>query len=118
MIIGNCLTNMNMADAQTCYKAFRGEIIRNMVITSKGFGFDIEATVKIAKLGCRVYEVPISYYGRTYEEGKKIVSRDGVAALRHILKYSFFSNLRNSYSKLPQQAKASRALAAKLDVSD
>jgi glycosyltransferase involved in cell wall biosynthesis len=61
----NLLTNLNMTDVETCYKAFRGEIIRNMIITSRGFGFEIEVTAKVAKLKCAVYEVPISYYGRT-----------------------------------------------------
>ena len=69
--LSNSLTNLNMTDIETCYKAFRGEIIRNMTITSKGFGFEVEVTAKIAKLKCAVYEVPISYYGRTYEEGGK-----------------------------------------------
>ena len=59
-------------DIETGYKAFRGEIIRNMVLKSKAFGIEIEVTAKIAKLGCAIYEVPISYYGRTYEQGKKI----------------------------------------------
>src|SRR5690349_7656734 len=68
----NLFTNLNMTDIETCYKAFRGDIIRNMVIASRGFGFEVESTAKVAKLGCAIYEVPISYYGRTYEEGKKI----------------------------------------------
>ena len=77
----NLFTNLNMTDIETGYKAFRGDIIRNMVIVSSGFGFEIEATAKVAKLGCAIYEVPISYYGRTYDEGKKIGWRDGVRAL-------------------------------------
>ncbi len=72
--ISNLLTNLNMTDVETCYKAFRGDIIRNLIITSKGFGFEIEVTAKVAKLKCAFYEVPISYYGRTYEEGKKITT--------------------------------------------
>ena len=75
----NALTNLNMTYMETRYKAFRGDIIRNLIITSKGFGFEIEVTAKVAKLKCAFYEVPISYYGRTYEEGKKITYRDGVA---------------------------------------
>jgi len=85
----NTLTNLNMTDVETGYKAFRGEIIRNMIITSSGFGFEIEVTAKVAKLRCRVYEVPITYNGRTYEEGKKITWRDGVVALWVLLKYRF-----------------------------
>lgn len=100
--LSNIVTNLNMSDVETCYKAFRGDIIRNMVITSRGFGFEIEVTAKIAKLKCPVYEVPISYYGRTYEEGKKIGFKDGVAAFWYILKYNFFVNLSKSYSKIPQ----------------
>lgn len=97
--LSNCLTNINMTDVETCYKAFRGEIIRAMVITSWGFGFEIEVTAKVAKLKCAVYEVPISYYGRTYEEGKKIGLRDGIAALWYIVKFNLFTSLQNSYKK-------------------
>ena len=93
----NCLTNLNMSDIETCYKAFRGDIIRNMVITSRGFGFEVEVTAKIAKLKCAIYEVPISYYGRTYDEGKKIGLKDGVAALGYILKYNFLTTLKQAY---------------------
>jgi glycosyltransferase involved in cell wall biosynthesis len=95
--LSNCLTNINMTDVETCYKAFRGEIIRNMIITSSGFGFEIEVTAKVAKLKCAVYEVPISYYGRTYEEGKKIGLKDGIAALWYIIKFNLFTGLQKSY---------------------
>jgi glycosyltransferase involved in cell wall biosynthesis len=98
----NCLTNLNMTDVETCYKAFRGEIIRNMTITSRGFGFEIEVTAKIAKLKCAVYEVPISYYGRTYEEGKKIGIPDGVAALWYIAKFNLFCSFKKSFRNVPQ----------------
>lgn len=97
----NMLTNLNMTDVETCYKAFRGEIIRNMIITSRGFGFEIEVTAKIAKLKCSIYEVPISYYGRTYEEGKKIRPRDGLVAFWLVLRFNLFSNLRASFKQLP-----------------
>jgi glycosyltransferase involved in cell wall biosynthesis len=83
--LSNLCTNINMTDVETCYKAFRGEIIRNMVITSSGFGFEIEVTAKVAKLRGAIYEVPISYYGRTYEQGKKIGMKDGFAALWYIV---------------------------------
>jgi glycosyltransferase involved in cell wall biosynthesis len=101
--ISNIFTNLNMTDVETCYKAFRGDIIRNMIISSNGFGFEIEVTAKIAKLKCSVYEVPISYYGRTYEEGKKIGFNDGVAAFWYILKYNLFINLPKSYRQTPQK---------------
>lgn len=100
--ISNVLTNLNMSDVETCYKAFRGEIIRNLTITSTGFGFEIEVTAKIAKLKCSIYEVPISYYGRTYEEGKKITYSDGVAALFYILRFNLFCSLKESFEHIPQ----------------
>lgn len=100
--LSNLLTDLNFTDIETGYKAFRGEIIRNMVIESRRFGFEIEATAKIAKLHCKVYEVPISYYGRTYEEGKKIGFADGVAALFYILKYNLFCSLRAAFVQLPE----------------
>jgi glycosyltransferase involved in cell wall biosynthesis len=103
-MFSNLLTNVNMTDVETCYKAFRGEIIRNMVITSSGFGFEIEVTAKLAKLGCRIYETPISYYGRTYEEGKKIGYRDGLAALWFIVRYNLFCSLQASYREIPRLA--------------
>jgi glycosyltransferase involved in cell wall biosynthesis len=87
--LSNLCTNINMTDVETCYKAFRGEIIRNMTITSSGFGFEIEVTAKVAKLGAAIYEVPISYHGRTYEQGKKIGMKDGIAALWYIFRFNF-----------------------------
>ena len=100
--MSNCLTNLNMTDVETCYKAFRGEIIRKMVITSSGFGFEIEVTAKVAKLKCAVYEVPISYYGRTYDEGKKIGLKDGLAAIWYILKFNLLVGLPQSYHSVPE----------------
>jgi Glycosyltransferases involved in cell wall biogenesis len=100
--LSNLLTNLNITDVETCYKAFRGDIIRNMVINSSGFGFEIEVTAKIAKLNCALYEVPISYYGRTYEEGKKITYRDGVAALYYIVRYNLFCSRERSFKQLPR----------------
>ena len=104
-ILSNLLTNVNFSDIETCYKAFRGEIIRNLTITSSGFGFEVEATAKVSKLNCRLYEVPISYYGRTYEEGKKITYRDGIAALYYILRFNLFSSLDSSFVEIPQLGK-------------
>ena len=100
--LSNLLTDYNFSDIETCYKAFRGEIIRNMVVTSSGFGFEVEVTAKIAKLKCRVFEVPISYYGRTYEEGKKIGVKDGLHALYYIFKYNLLTNLKSSYRQIPR----------------
>ena len=88
-LISNALTNMNLTDMETCYKAFRREVIQSIEIEEDRFGFEPEITVKIAKLRLRVYEVGISYWGRTYEEGKKIGWRDGFRALFCLLKYTF-----------------------------
>lgn len=99
--LSNMFTNVNLTDVETGYKAFRGEIIRQMTITSNGFGFEIEVTAKVAKLNCRLYEVPISYYGRTYEEGKKIGAVDGLAALWYIVKYNLLCSLKKSYRRVP-----------------
>jgi glycosyltransferase involved in cell wall biosynthesis len=97
----NLFTNVNLTDVETGYKAFRGDIIRNMTITSTGFGFEIEVTAKVAKLKCRLFEVPISYHGRTYEEGKKIGIRDGIAAFWYVIKFNLFCSLEGSYRLLP-----------------
>jgi glycosyltransferase involved in cell wall biosynthesis len=102
--VSNLFTNINLTDVETGYKAFRGEIIRNMMITSSGFGFEIEVTAKIAKLQCAIYEVPISYYGRTYEEGKKIGFKDGLAAGWYILKFNLLCGLQDSFRVLPKSA--------------
>lgn len=100
--LSNLATNINLTDVETCYKAFRGDIIRQMKIESSGFGFEIEVTAKVAKLKCSIYETPISYYGRTYEEGKKITIWDGFAALYYIVMYNFFCSLKNSYYRVPE----------------
>jgi glycosyltransferase involved in cell wall biosynthesis len=100
--LSNMLTNLNITDVETCYKAFRGDIIRNMNIKSSGFGFEIEVTAKVAKLNCALYEVPISYYGRTYEEGKKITYLDGIAAFYYMIRYNLFCSREGSYKVLPQ----------------
>jgi glycosyltransferase involved in cell wall biosynthesis len=100
-LFSNLLTNINLTDVETGYKAFRGDIIRQMRITATGFGFEIEVTAKVAKLKCAIYESPISYYGRTYSEGKKIGVWDGVAALWYILKFNLFCSLKRSYRQVP-----------------
>lgn len=104
--LSNLFTNVNLTDVETGYKAFRGDIIRNMIITSSGFGFEIEVTAKIAKLRCAMYEVPISYHGRTYEQGKKIGLKDGIAALWYILKFNVLCSLKESYRVLPERQDA------------
>ena len=104
-LLSNFFTNLNMTDVETGYKAFRGDIIRNVVLTSSGFGFEIEVTAKAAKLGCAIYEVPISYRGRTYQEGKKIGWKDGVAAFWYVLKFNLFCSLKSSYRVVPQLGK-------------
>jgi glycosyltransferase involved in cell wall biosynthesis len=86
--LSNMLTNINLTDMETCYKAFRREIIQSIRICENRFGFEPEITAKVAKLNCRIYEVGISYYGRTYQEGKKIGWKDGVRAIYCILRYN------------------------------
>ncbi len=87
-LLSNCLTNINLSDMETCYKAFRREIIQSIPIEENRFGFEPEITVKVAKRGLRIYEVGISYWGRTYEEGKKIGWKDGIRAIWCLFKYS------------------------------
>jgi len=87
-LLSNCLTNINLSDMETCYKVFRREIIQAIPLEENRFGFEPEVTVKVAKRRLRIYEVGISYQGRTYEEGKKIGWKDGVRALWVLLKYS------------------------------
>ena len=87
-LLSNAMTNLNLTDMEVCYKAFRREVIERIRIEEDRFGFEPEITAKIAKLGCRVFEVGISYSGRTYGEGKKIGWRDGVRAVWCILKYN------------------------------
>lgn len=102
--LSNCFTNLNLSDMETCYKVFRGPIIRNMILTSKRFGIEPEMTAKIAKLkGIRIYEVPISYFGRTYEEGKKIGWKDGFSALWCIFKFNILTSYNESFKTTPGQ---------------
>jgi len=89
-LLSDMITNLNLTDMETCYKVFRREVIEHIRLRSNRFGFEPEVTAKIAKGKWRVYEVPISYSGRTYEEGKKITWRDGVVALYSILRYRLF----------------------------
>jgi glycosyltransferase involved in cell wall biosynthesis len=84
----NMATNLNLTDMETCYKVFRREVLQQIRLEEKRFGFEPEITAKVSKLGVRIYEVPISYHGRTYAEGKKINWKDGVRALWCIFKYN------------------------------
>lgn len=86
----NMLANLTLHDMECCYKAFRKEVLDKVDVEEPRFGFEPEITIKVARLGCRIYEVPVSYSGRTYEEGKKIGWKDGVSALRCIVKYGIF----------------------------
>jgi glycosyltransferase involved in cell wall biosynthesis len=104
-LISNCVTNINLTDMETCYKAFRREVIQAIPIEENRFGFEPEITVKVARRKLRIYEVGISYWGRTYEEGKKIGWKDGVRALYCLFKYS----LKESEVKSTQSDPASGA---------
>ena len=89
-LLSNFFTDLNLSDMETCYKAFRTEVIKSIDIKENRFGFEPEITAKISKMDLRIYEVGISYYGRTYDEGKKIGWKDGVRAIYCILKYNLF----------------------------
>tara|TARA_Y100001968_G_scaffold163000_1_gene149056 strand:- start:41 stop:754 length:714 start_codon:yes stop_codon:yes gene_type:complete len=87
-LLSNILTDLNLTDMETCYKVFKTSMIKSIKLKEKGFGIEPEITAKIAKLNCRIYEVGISYFGRTYEEGKKVGWKDGIIAIWCILKYN------------------------------
>jgi glycosyltransferase involved in cell wall biosynthesis len=87
-LLSNMLTNLNLTDMETCYKLVRRDLMQRLPLTSDRFGFEVEITARLAQAGARIWELPISYAGRTYAEGKKITWRDGVAALGHILRYN------------------------------
>jgi glycosyltransferase involved in cell wall biosynthesis len=91
--VSNMLTNLNLTDMETCYKAIRGDLARSLLprLTADRFGFEPEITARLARSGARIFEVPVSYSGRTYAEGKKIGWRDGMAAFWHITKFNLFS---------------------------
>jgi glycosyltransferase involved in cell wall biosynthesis len=101
-LLSNCLTNINLSDMETCYKVFRREVIQSIPIEEDRFGFEPEITVKVAKRKLRIYEVGISYWGRTYEEGKKIGWKDGVRALWCLLKYSLKDNGKTEQVRLTE----------------
>jgi hypothetical protein len=89
--ISNMFTNLNLTDMECCYKIFKKNTIKNIILNENRFGFEPEITAKISKLELRIYEVGVSYYGRKYSQGKKITWKDGFSALRCILKYNLFS---------------------------
>jgi glycosyltransferase involved in cell wall biosynthesis len=89
-LLSNMFTNLNLTDLETCYKLVRTDLIKRLPLSSNRFGFEVEITARLAQARARIWEIPISYSGRTYEEGKKITWRDGVAALLHILRYNLF----------------------------
>ena len=89
-LLSNMLTDLNLTDMETCYKMVRAPLLKSLVLTSDRFGFEPEITARLAQAGARIWEIPISYSGRTYDEGKKIGIRDGIAALFHILRYNLF----------------------------
>jgi len=89
-LLSNMCTNLNLTDLETCYKLVRTELIKKLPLTSNRFGFEVEITARLAQARARIWEIPISYSGRTYAEGKKITWRDGVAALFHIVRYNLF----------------------------
>ena len=89
-LLSNMFTNLNLTDMETCYKVFRAPLIKSLHLREDRFGFEAEVTAKLAKTGCRIYEVGISYSGRTYEEGKKVNWKDGVRAIYAILRYNLF----------------------------
>jgi hypothetical protein len=95
--INNILTDLNFTDVETGYKAACSEIVKNMIIESSGFGFEIEFVAKCKKIAARTYEVPISYYGRTYEEGKKIGVKDGLDAFWYLIKFNLLRNTNQSF---------------------
>ena len=89
-MLSNMLSNINLTDMECCYKLFKADVLRQVRLQEDRFGFEPEVTAKVARLGVRIYEVPVSYSGRTYAEGKKINWRDGVSALRCILRYNLW----------------------------
>ena len=89
-MLSNMFTNLNLSDMETCYKVFRADILKRVRFRSNRFGFEPEFTAKVARLGCRIYEVTVSYHGRGYEAGKKITWKDGFAAIACIFRYRFF----------------------------
>ena len=97
-VVSNMFTNLNLTDMETCYKMVRAPLMKSLVLTSDRFGFEPEITARLAQAKARIWEIPISYSGRTYEEGKKIGWRDGVAAFWHIIRFNLFPARRRQSS--------------------
>ena len=89
-LLSNMFTNLNLTDLETCYKLVRADVLKTLPLSSNRFGFEVEITARLAQARARIWEIPISYSGRTYAEGKKITWRDGIAALYHIIRYNVF----------------------------
>ncbi len=89
-LLSNMFTNVNLTDMETCYKLVRADLLKRLPLTADRFGFEVELTARLAQAGARIWELPISYSGRTYAEGKKITWRDGLAAVVHVLRYNLF----------------------------
>jgi glycosyltransferase involved in cell wall biosynthesis len=89
-LLSNMFTNLNLTDMETCYKLVRRELLQRLPLRSNRFGFEVEITARLSQVGARIWEMPISYSGRTYAEGKKITWRDGIAAFGHIIRYNLF----------------------------
>jgi glycosyltransferase involved in cell wall biosynthesis len=100
-LLSNMFTNLNLTDLETCYKVVRTELIKRLPLSSNRFGFEVEITARLAQARARIWEMPISYSGRTYAEGKKITWRDGFAALFHILRYNLFVPRNSNSWRLP-----------------
>jgi glycosyltransferase involved in cell wall biosynthesis len=108
--LSNMVTDINLTDMETCFKLFRRQVLQQVTIEEDRFGFEVEVTAKISKMDLRIYEVPISYFGRSYAEGKKIGWRDGFSALRCVLKYGLMA--RGSHRSLTRPQNASQESAA------
>lgn len=110
-LLSNMCTNLNLTDMETCYKMFRREFLHNIIIEEDRFGFEPEIVAKVAQARCRVFEVGISYNGRTYEEGKKIGWRDGVRAIYVIVKYNLFRRKKGLWSNTQESTSSKRSKA-------
>ena len=103
-LLSNVMTNLNLTDMETGYKVFRREVVQAMRLTTDRFGFEPEVTARVAQMRCRIFEVPISYWGRDYDAGKKITWRDGVAALWFIFKFNVLDRMPPSERIKPSDA--------------
>ena len=102
-ILSNLFSGIYLTDMETCYKAFRADLVKAMNLKSKRFGIEVEFTAYVAKTRARTYEVYISYYPRTFLEGKKISWKDGFAALRHLIYFNYFTSFENAFNNLPER---------------